>query len=159
MTQHATYEAFWRSLSHEHQEVIRQMDTHENLGHTESAEISEKMLEVLASMWTNIGQLAERLGTTEQEQERHGETIMLILSFAPNGASLWFIKELIQEQPELYDYLYSRVITQTPLQMHGKLLRERLLFHLTREQLINRVYSADVRLAVTTALEAIVRET
>ncbi|MDQ2077525.1 hypothetical protein [Marinimicrobium sp. ABcell2] len=158
MTQHATYEAFWRSLSHEHQEVIRQMDVHENLGHEETAEISEAMLEVLAKMWTNIGQLAEGLGKTEQEQDHHAETIMLILSFAPNGGSLWFIKELIQEQPELYDHLYSKVITQTPLQMYGKLLRERLLFHITREQIINRVYSPEVRLAAITALEALVRE-
>lgn len=158
MAHHPTYEAFWRSLSREHQEVIRQMDSHENLGHSDQAEISEAMLEVLAGMWTNLEALADKMGASESDRERHLETIMLILSFSPNGGSLWFINELIEEQPELYDYLYGKVITQSPLKMHGKLLRERLLFHITREQTINRVYSPDVRLAVTTALEALVRD-
>lgn len=148
-----SYTAFWRSLDPDTQQVIERMDEHENLGHAHNQEISQAMIQLLARVHDDLEALASRLGGEQETATTHLETLLLILSFSPNGGSYWFTRELVEARPEVYEHLYHRVLTQKPLQQHGKLLRERMLFYMLREQVKYFVFSPETRLAVKEALE------
>lgn len=152
-----SYAAFWRSLDPDTQEVIRRMDEHENLGHGQAGDISDAMIELLAKTYQRIDQVVTHLTGDPEAVEQHTETLLLILSFAPNAGAYWFIKELVYNQPDIYTHLYERVLNQKPLQMHGKLLKERLFFHLAREQIVNYIFSTENCLAVRVGLEGMQR--
>lgn len=152
------YAAFWRSLDHDTQEVIRRMDEHENLGHQAGSEITEGMINVLVKIFLRLEELALKLTEDTESYESHLETILLILSFTPNAGAYWFIKELIENQPEIYQHLYTRVMNQEPLQIHGKLVKERLYFHFARQHITQNIYSPENCLALRVALKGLVRE-
>lgn len=152
-----SYNAFWNSLDPDTQAVIRAMDEHEGLGHDRQPDVSQALLDMLSSVYERIESVADRLSDDTEAAEQHAETMLLILSYAPNGQSYWFIQELIERQPEVYRYIYTRVLSQRPLQMHGKLLRERLLFYITRAQIVDLVFSPQCRNAVIAALQELKR--
>lgn len=152
-----SYAAFWRSLDPDTQEVIRRMDEHENLGHAQEQVVSEAMMQILSKTYQRIDKVANHLSGDPKVAEQHIETLLLILSFSPNAGAYWFIKELVYNQPEIYTHIFERVLKQKPLQMHGKLLRERIYFHLAREHIVNFIFSKDNCLSVQMALEAMKR--
>lgn len=157
MVNEGQYAAFWRSLDPDTQEVIRRMDEHENMGHGSNQQITAGMIDLLAKVYDRIEVLAARIAEQDSNYDAHLETLLLILSFAPNSGAYWFIKELVENQPDTYRFIYSRVVTQEPLQIHGKLVRERLFFHLARDQVTRYIFSRENCLALRIALEGLVR--
>jgi hypothetical protein len=157
MTNVSDYAAFWRSLDVDTQEVIKRMDEHENLGHSGDKPLTQEMISLLSKIFERIEVVASKISQDPETYDSHLETILIILSFSPNAGAFWFIKELVENQPDIYQHLYSRVITQEPLQMYGKLVRERLYFHMAREQVTNYIFSQENCLAIKLALEGLVR--
>ena len=158
MTDEFHYSAFWRSLDNDTQEVIRRMDEQENLGHQAGSEVTEGMISVLVKVFLRIEELAVKLSASDDERERHIETILLILSFTPNAGAYWFIKELIENQPETSQHIYSRVTQQEPRQIHGKLVKDPLYFHMARQHRAENIYSQENCLALRAALKGLIRE-
>lgn len=153
----AQYGAFFNSLDPDTREVIRRMDEHDSLGNAEGGEFSTALAQMLAQIYQKLGPTIERLASGGESAEQHSETLLLILSYAPNSQSYWFIREMIDRHPEVYRFIYNKVATQRPLRMSGKLLRERLLAYMTREQIVNCIYSKTVRHKSLLALEALRR--
>ncbi|UUA75130.1 hypothetical protein [Cellvibrio sp. QJXJ] len=157
MSNETDYSAFWRSLDPDTQEVINRMDDHENLGHSAEESITKGMIQLLSKVYERIEVIAARISTNPDSYDSHLETLLIILSFSPNAGAFWFIKELVDNQPDIYGHLYQRVINQEPLQIYGKLVRERLYFHLAREQVTNYIFSRENCLALKIVLEGLAR--
>jgi len=156
MAKNHEYSAFRASLDANTQEVLAQMDRHENLGHDDDNAISHSMLQMLSRLNETLDQVAQRLAGADAEQEdvhQHMETLLLILSFAPNSGAHWFLNQLIGHRPDVYEYIYDRVVAQKPLQMHGKLLRERLYFFKARDQVTKMIFAPEISLALSIALK------
>lgn len=139
-------------------EVFRRMDDFDALSGADSI-IRDEVLALVTKAFDKIDLIADKILNTElDKRDSHIETMLVLLAMTPNKDAFQHIRSMVENRPDIYEVLFSRVMEEEPLKLTGKVIRERIAFFLRRGAVVENIFSREVSLFVVSALESLRKE-
>lgn len=152
-------QSFISNLDESTRVILNRMDLFDGGRELASTPLSGQVLSLLLSNYENLQRVAETLAGSDNrgEFDDHLETLLILISWAPNAEAYWYITALVENRPDIYGFLFQKLVSDKPLKMHSKKVRERLTFHLKREAVSRAVFDVEIMTMLTAALGALKR--